>query len=105
MVSAICLALGSWFLMLAPLSFDAVFAGFFLVGISSAFSLNSIIRFIFAWFSPKRRPLFYSILGLATLVGTGLGPLIPFIFIRDCQDHLGGIFYLFILFSNFFNFR
>ena len=80
------MTLAAWCRIFLPESIDLIIAAFFLCGIGVGFALNTILKFCHEWFPEDKRPFFYSFLTLGTLLGSGLGPILPFIFISDSNE-------------------
>ena len=81
-VASIMVNICSWFRLLLPQSMIVVIICFIPAGFGAGFSLNTILKFCHEWFPKEKRPFYYSFLTLGTLLGSGLGPILPYIFIK-----------------------
>ena len=82
-VASIMVNICAWFRLLLPESMTVVIICFVPAGFGAGFSLNTILKFCHEWFPKEKRPFYYSFLTLGTLLGSGLGPILPYIFIRS----------------------
>ena len=78
-----------WLLLVLPYKIEIIFFGLFLDGLAASLLLNTIIKFVSSWFDSKQSPFFFTFLGLATLFGSGLCPLFPFIFFPKTSESIG----------------
>ena len=83
LVAATCLATGSWCRLLLASQIRVVLASFVVAGFGGGFALNMILKFCHEWFPASKRPFYYSFLTLGTLIGCGLGPILPYAFISE----------------------
>lgn len=78
--------IAAWLRILLPESIDIVISGSILIGIGVGFGLNTILKFCHMWFPKSERTFYYSFLTLGTLLGSGLGPMLPYIFISEGDE-------------------
>ena len=94
-----CLLLASGFKFFLPYSIGLVYVGFLVKGAGAAFALNSMMKFCKVWFSDGERPFYFGFLSLGTLVGIGIAPFVPFIFLSNEVVDVGTSFYRIISFA------
>ena len=76
----------AWARLLLPRSISLVIGTSVIVGVGVGFGLNTILKFCHMWFPQKQRTFYYSFLTLGTLLGSGLGPILPYMFISESND-------------------
>jgi MFS family permease len=82
-IASVCLNIAAWGRLMLPKSIDFIIFVFVFAGFGAGFALNTILKFCNEWFPSNKRPFYYSFLTLGTLLGSGLGPVLPYIFIRE----------------------
>ena len=81
-ISSIGTTICSWTRIILPHSITIVIIGFIFCGLGVGFALNTILKFCEESFPPKKRPFYYSFMTLGSLLGSGLGPIMPYLFIK-----------------------
>lgn len=90
------LFVASFFKFLLPVSIGFAYLGFLIKGMAGSFALNCMMEFCNVWFDEEKRPFFFGFLSLGSVVGIGLIPFVPFIFLSNNVEDPGIL--LFFLF-------